>query len=198
MDWSAVHEQVYGQVSLQSELRDAQDACSRLEAWWRLVWFHHKPDQRHFEQAPQRLTVVQDKLTRQNALWRALEALLLNVQEAAADQKSLAASTRLILEASLQKGSGDFFLCILDQVHVEESVFCSRSSELCNVVLITAGQQHKDICQGIVERLDRARSLPELGAHDKSAVGGSSVTSSESGGLGVQALLWSSLKFPVD
>lgn len=73
------------------------------------------------------------------------EAALLNNKEAIADQSLLPANTRQFLDASPQKSTEDFFMCVIDHVHGEGLVFHTRISQYCGVIKTTAGARHEDI-----------------------------------------------------
>lgn len=170
-DFVGDREQVSGKAALQSELGDAWDASSRFKARWTSVREHAKVTKHPIAQVALQLTVPQVKLAHEKSRPRAFEGALLNTRDAIADQNSLTANSRQFLGSSLQKSGGDFFKHVPDHVRVKESMFCANMSNHCDVVATTARQQHEDICPDIAEWLDRARSMPEFGAKDNSAIG---------------------------
>lgn len=70
---------------------------------------------------------LKDKLRYKKTCLRAFKAAMLNFQDAGADQSANFASSRLFLflEIARLRSAGHFFMCVLDHVIAERSVFCA-------------------------------------------------------------------------
>lgn len=79
-------------------LCDAQNASSRLKAWCKSAHEHAKGTEHHLVQAAQQFAVALAKLAHEKSCSRAFEAVLLNVRDSVADQRSLVANTRQFLD----------------------------------------------------------------------------------------------------
>lgn len=83
------------------------------------------------------------------------------------------------LVAWLQKSTQDFFTRVLDHVRAEALVYRTKISKHYGVIKTTRRARHEDIIRVIAEGLYCDWSLPQCRAHDSSAAGGSSGTSSD-------------------
>lgn len=111
-DLIALSKQLSTNVTVQSELGDAQDPSSRLEALWKSAREHVKATEWDLVQGTQQLTVAQSKLGHEKLCSKTFEAASLNDRDAVWGQTLRAANTRRFLDASLQKSTEDFFMCV--------------------------------------------------------------------------------------
>lgn len=95
--------------------------------------------------------MAEAKLHHKKSHLRAAEAALIKARDAIVDQVSLAANTRQLLDASLQKKGRDFLTHGLDHVHVEGPVVWAYVSKLCGAVITTVRQQHAYDCRDIAD-----------------------------------------------
>lgn len=127
-------------------------------------------------------TFAQAKLFHEKLRSRAFEAALPNERDAVANQISLGENGRQFLVASLQTTIEYFFMIVLHSACAEEYVFFGNRSTLCGVDGTTGHVCHEDILWVLAEGLDRAPSLPEIGANNSSSVGCSFGISSDGEG----------------
>lgn len=162
-DLMALFNQVFAHASVKLEFDNARDVSSRFDALWKSALKRAKATERHLLQVAQQLTVAQAKKEHGNRRSRGFEEAFLIARDVVADQSSLVANERPVLDASLQKSTKTFFMGVLDHVRTKGLVFRTRIPEHFGVIQTTVRARQEGSRQGIATRLDCSWSHAEVG-----------------------------------